>query len=108
MNKGICLCLTYPGCRNAPPDGERLCSVCLSAGHQAYTDEQVEALRRSPFAVEIEEAPVGSGKWVANATRFESETEADQYGRNLLRRWSGAGNYRVIDHRVDQSVGHAR
>jgi hypothetical protein len=36
-------------------------------------------------------------QWYSNALRFETESEADQYGLDLILRWSGSRDYRVVN-----------
>ena len=40
---------------------------------------------------------VNDPKWYANALRFATESEADQYGLDLILRWTASRDYRVAE-----------
>jgi hypothetical protein len=46
------------------------------------------------FKVEILTA--NDPKFYCNALRFETESEADRYGLDLILRWTGSRDYRVV------------
>jgi hypothetical protein len=45
----------------------------------------------------VEVLPVGEDQWCSNGLVFETAEAADKYGRDLLSRWSGASEYRVVE-----------
>jgi hypothetical protein len=63
---------------------------CLNCG---YEPEQKKEKKMS-FKVEI--LAVGETKFVANALRFGTDQEGKDYGNDLLSRWFGAKEFRVV------------
>jgi hypothetical protein len=45
----------------------------------------------------VEILPVGEAEWCSNGLVFETAEAADTYGRDLLSRWFGAREYRVVE-----------
>ena len=45
------------------------------------------------------------GQWCSNACRFETEHEADNYGLDLILRWTVPSDYRVAE--SDDPVNYA-
>ena len=46
-----------------------------------------------PYRVEVQSDTTGT--WATNALRFETEAEAEEYGRDLFQRWTAVLEWRV-------------
>ena len=49
----------------------------------------------SSFKVEVTGVP--RGNWASNSLRFATRKEADAYALDLAMRWSGMGDWRVVE-----------
>lgn len=47
---------------------------------------------------------VNDPKWYSNPLRFATESEADQYGLDLILRWTASRDYRVVE--SEDSITH--
>jgi hypothetical protein len=64
-----------------------------------------EPTAEHPFVVEVR--TVGDPKYYRNGLSFETARDADTWGFDLLLRWFGAEDYRVMDTRTGDIVRDA-
>ena len=48
------------------------------------------------MSFQVEVIADNSGQWEANALRFETQVEADLYGRDLMWRWLAVKEMRIV------------